>query len=211
MMSRRLLLAGIVLALVVAPRSITAQGRAGGVELGFDAGVEFSNVEDIDIDDGPAIESGDELRFGVPIQRFRVGYHASDLISIEPSVGLDYFRVEDPTDDTDDADASATDLEIGLALLIHFRSDPDNPVAYAIARGTYNMLDINEPGGDEDDDSLTQVGAGVGVGVKLPVADRLDVRLEGMFERRFENEDDVIPNSNNYQLNVGFSWYTGTR
>jgi opacity protein-like surface antigen len=212
-MARAFLLTMVAVALLLAPRTSFAQGRAGGVELGFDAGFEFSNVEDIDVGDGPEQESGDAVNIGIPIQRFRVGYHASELISIEPSIGLDYSKVEDPRDDTDERDLSSTELVFGLGILIHLRADPDNPVAYALARGTYNLLNV-EIGGDEDtpgegDETLTQLGAAAGIGVKLPVADRLDVRLEGVYERRFENEDDVLPNSNNYQLNIGFSWYTG--
>lgn len=210
----RILASIVTLALLVAPRAVSAQGRAGGVELGFDAGFEFSNVEDLDVDTtgGAAIEFGDEIRIGIPIQRFRVGYHASDNISLEPSIGLDYLKVEDPTDDSDDADLSQTLLNLGMAILMHFRADPDNPVAYGLLRGTYNLLDVNTGDGDANGDgSASQFGLAAGIGVKLPIADRLDVRLEGAFERRFENEDDLLASSNNYQLNVGFSWYTGER
>jgi hypothetical protein len=192
---------------------LQAQGRSGSVELGFDAGVEFSNVEDLDVDGGE-VEFGDRTRVGIPIQRFRVGYHASDLISVEPSIGLNYDKVEDPRNDSDEGDVSRTDLQLGLAALIHFRRDPDNPVAYGVLRGTYNLTDLNAGGdeldnGDSGNDSVSQFGAAAGIGVKLPVADRLDVRLEGAYERRFEHESDLLPASNNYQLNVGFSWYTG--
>ena len=212
-MSRSLLtIFAFALALLVAPGSLAAQGRSGAVELGFDGGVEFSNVEDLDVDGdgGERVEFGDEIRVGVPIQRFRVGYHASDKISLEPSISLDYLKVEDPTDDGGDADLSVTNLSLGMAILIHFLADPDNPVAYGLLRGTYNVADVNT-GGDENEESASQAGIGVGVGVKLPVADRLDVRLEGAYERRFENQDDLLPSSNNYQVNVGFSWYTGRR
>ena len=221
-MSRTLFLL-VILALLALPLRAAAQGRAGSVELGFDGGFEFSNVEDLELDDDGDeidVEFGDRFDIGVPIQRFRVGYHASDLISIEPSIGLDYFKIEDPTDDGDDADVSQTNLNLALALLVHFRGDPDIPVAYGLLRGTYNLTDVNLGDDDDDDDlppglggedSASQLGLGVGVGVKLPVADRLDVRLEGSYERRFENEDDFLPSSNNYILNVGFSWYTGSR
>lgn len=211
-MSRFLFLM-LALAALAVPGELTAQGRAGAVELGFDAGVEFSNVEDLDIDgDGTAEEFGDELNLGIPIQRFRVGYHASNKISVEPSIGLDYLKIEDPTDDSDDADLSRTEVQIGLAVLIHFLSDPDNPVAYGILRGTYNLFDENVGDTDDDEeDSVTQAGVAAGIGVKLPAADKLDVRLEGTYERRFENDDDLLPSSNNYQVNVGFSWYTGSR
>lgn len=202
----------LAVAVLAAPVPLAAQGRPGGVELGFDGGFEFSNVEDLVLDDATRIESGDQFRIGIPIQRFRVGYHASDLISIEPSIGLDYLKIEDPQDDSDAADLSRTDLQLGLGILIHFRRDPDNPVAYGIARGSYNLVDENRGAvPDEQEESASQFGAGAGVGVKLPAADRLDVRLEGMYERRFEKEDDRLPASNNYILNVGFSWYTGER
>jgi opacity protein-like surface antigen len=99
-----------------------------------------------------------------------------------------------------------------MGVLVHFRRDPDNPVAYGIVRGTYNLTDVNQGEDDEvENDSASQFGVGAGLGVKLPVADRLDVRLEGTYERRFEHESDLLPSSNNYQLNAGFSWYTGQR
>jgi opacity protein-like surface antigen len=208
-----LLLASFAFVLAaLAPDTLPAQGRAGGVELGFDGGVEFRNNEDLEVEDEDPVEFGDETRVGLPIQRFRVGYHASDVISIEPSIGLDYLKVEDPTDDADDDDVSATDLDFGLAILIHFRADPDNPVAYALLRPAYHMTDLNV-GDDEDDNegSQSQFGLAGGIGVKLPIADRLDVRLEGAYERRFEKDEDLLPSSNNYQINVGFSWYTSSR
>ncbi|MBA2564425.1 MAG: porin family protein [Gemmatimonadetes bacterium] len=212
----RLMLTMLALAFLASPSALTAQGRAGGVELGFDGGVEFSNVEDLDQDagdPGTSIEFGDRTSIGIPIQRFRVGYHASEVISIEPSIGLDYEKIEDPTDGSDDADLSATNLDLGLGILIHLRRDPDNPVAYGLLRASYLLTDINL--GDDaaagTDDSFAQFGAAAGIGVKLPIADRLDVRLEGSYERRFENADDGLPSSNNYQLKTGFSWYTGDR
>jgi hypothetical protein len=207
------LLACFALLLAFAPRSLAAQGRAGGVELGFDGGVEFRNNEDLEVEDEEPQEFGDETHVGIPIQRFRVGYHASDLISIEPSIGLDYLKVEDPTDDSDDDDLSATTLDFALALLIHFRADPDNPVAYGIIRPAYHLTDLNvgEDEDDEDEESRSQFGLAGGVGVKLPIADRLDVRMEGTYERRFEKDEDLLPSSNNYQLMVGFSWYTSRR
>ena len=200
----------ITLAALAGPRVLDAQGRAGGVELGFDAGLEFSNVEDLELDGEDGVEFGDQVNVGIPIQRFRVGYHASDHVSVEPSIGLDFTKIEDPTDDEDEDDRSVTTLDLGLAVLIHFLADPDNPVAYGIARGTYHLLDVNL-GDDGDGDSASQFGAAAGIGIKLPAADRLDVRLEGTYERRFEHEDDFLPASNNYQARVGFSWYTGPR
>ncbi|MFN2431814.1 MAG: outer membrane beta-barrel protein, partial [Gemmatimonadota bacterium] len=141
-MTCRLLLVAAI-ALLVAPASLAAQGRGGAVELGFDGGVEFSNVEDLEFedDDGDPVsfEFGDRTNLGLPIQRFRVGYHASDYLSIEPSVGLDYLKIEDPTDDSDDDDVSRTNLDLALALLLHFRADPDNPVVYGLLRGSYDM------------------------------------------------------------------------
>jgi opacity protein-like surface antigen len=211
-MRHLLALALVAAALTALPRALAAQGRPGSVELGFDAGFEFSNVENLDVGgDNGEIEFGDEFHVGIPIQRFRVGYHASDNISLEPSVGLDYDKVEDPTDGSDQNDVSVTNLTFGMALLIHFRADPDNPVVYGIARGTYNLTDVNTGDDEDDDDSATQFGLGGGLGIKLPVADRLDVRLEGTYERRFENVDDLLPSSNNYQANLGLSWYTGSR
>ena len=209
-----LLLTCFALALAaLAPDPLPAQGRAGGVELGFDGGVEFRNNEDLEVEDEDPVEFGDETRVGLPIQRFRVGYHASDLISIEPSIGLDYLKAEDPTDDSDDEDLSATTLDFALAVLIHFRADPDNPVAYGIIRPAYHLTDFNvgEDDEDEEEESQSQFGLAGGIGVKLPIADRLDVRLEGTYERRFEKDEDFLPSSNNYQLGVGFSWYTSSR
>lgn len=212
---RRILWTAIALAVPTLPRELPAQGRPGAVELGFDAQFEFSNPEDLDVGDGqPDIEFGDRVNLGIPLQRFRVGYHASDKISLEPSIGLDYDKVEDPDDDSDAGDRSVTEVQLGMAVLIHFLADPDSPVAYAIGRGTYNLRDVNigdddDDGGDEDE-ARSQFGAALGVGVKLPAAEKLDVRLEGTYERRFEHEDDGLPSSNNYQVRVGFSWYTGT-
>ena len=48
----------------LAPDPLPAQGRAGGVELGFDGGVEFRNNEDLEVEDEDPVEFGDETRVG---------------------------------------------------------------------------------------------------------------------------------------------------
>lgn len=210
-MNHRLTLPALLLlsAVALAPRALHAQGRAGSVELGIDGGAEFSNVNELDREEGQDdVEFGDRTRFSLPLARFRVGYHVSDHVAIEPSVRVDYDKIEDPRDDSDEADITQKDFLVALSTLFHFNGDPYKTVPYGIIRGSFNVTDIDVGDADLENDTRNQFGVGGGIGLKLPATDRLDVRLEATYEYRFQHKSDLAPASNNYQFAAGFSFYT---
>jgi hypothetical protein len=208
-MNRLTSLALLLSAVALAPRTLHAQGRTGTVELGIDGGFEFSNVNELDREEGQDdVEFGDRTRVSLPLARFRVGYHVSDRIAIEPSVRVDYDKVEDPRDDHDEGDITQKEFFLALSTLIHFGTSPYKTVPYGIIRGSFNVSDFDVGDADIENDTVTQFGVGGGIGLKLPATDRLDVRLEGTYEYRFQHKSDLAPASNNYQFAAGFSWYT---
>jgi hypothetical protein len=199
----------LALALAAAPRVLHAQGRTGTVELGIDGGFEFSNVNELDREEGQDdVEFGDRTRVSLPLARFRVGYHVSDRIAIEPAVRVDYDKIEDPRDGHDEGDITQKEFGLAVSTLIHFGTDPYKTVPYGIVRGSFNVSDFDIGDANIENDTVTQFGAGGGIGLKLPATDRLDVRLEATYEYRFQHKSDLAPASNNYQFAAGFSWYT---
>jgi len=147
----------------------TAAAQQGVVELGVDAGIEYDIVDDAD-----TFETDDLLSATLPGQRFRVGFFVSDRVAVEPGVALTYM---------DMGDDSFTDFTLDGALVYHFTEDPDRTRAFLHGGGAMNVVDFD---GDASD---TQFAAFAGVGAKIPVANRLAIRLEGNGLRAFESDD----------------------
>jgi hypothetical protein len=123
-------------------------------------------------------------------------------------VRVDYDKIEDPRDDSDEADIKQQEVFVALSALYHFIPDPYKTVPYVLIRGSYNVSDIDIGDTDIENDTRDQFGIGGGIGLKLPATDRLDVRLEATYEYRFQHKSDLTPASNNYQFAAGFSFYT---
>jgi hypothetical protein len=175
-MPRFPLVVGVVLSAALLPDLAHAQvSRAPSVELGIDAGVAYDTDRKVTV-------------VGLPAQRFRVGFFANPHLSIEPIVSLNYAG---------DGDDSFTQFTGDLGVLAHFTADPEAPQAYVRP-----FIGVSALG--DGSDSISQLRFGGGLGVKMPVADRLAFRLEGVFARSVENDD--FPASNAIGLNVGLSF-----
>lgn len=155
------------------------------LELGLDAAFVVSLT-----DDANGMETDNITVIGVPFQRLRVGFFISDRFEIEPILQFNFVNVGD-----------SDLLQLGLFVdgAYHFTSDPARPRAYLTASGGLDLLSA-------DDESDTQWVFGGGVGVKLPVADQLAVRLEGGVRRAFESDDRL--GATNLAALVGLSFFT---
>ena len=162
---------------------LVAQSRP--VEIGFDTGLVLSITSDKD-----GWEYWNTTEIAVPLQSIRVGFFVSDRVSIEPSVSFSY---------TDFGDESLTTLGLGAGVLYHFTDDATQPRFYIGGGAALGMIDVV-------DETETQFAVGVGLGVKLPIANRMAVRLEGQYNRRFES--DLLPGANVIGITVGFSFFT---
>src|SRR5687767_8499317 len=80
-----------------APAGLSAQ--ANPVELGIDAALAGT------IDD-PRVST-----IGIPVQQFRVGFHSSPTLSIEPTLAINYINIEGFGD--------LSTISLGVGLLFH--------------------------------------------------------------------------------------------
>lgn len=107
----------------------------------------------------------------IPSASFRINIPASPMIGIEPAIGLAYFS---------EGGEKLTTFEAMLGLLINFQTDPERAMIYVRPFGLFDFFDV-------DDESETQFGLGGGLGVRIPVDDRLGFRLEGNYSHLFES------------------------
>jgi len=166
------------------PSQLDAQ--SGSVEIGFDTGLSLTMPSDTDFLDYDNVTS-----INVPQQSIRVGFFVSDQLSVEPAVGFSWL---------DAGGESLTQLALAGRVLYHFSPDPTRPRFYLGGGAGFTLIDVA-------DDQETQFGVGGGLGVKLPIADRMAIRLEGSFSRYFET--DQLPATSVIGVVVGFSFFTG--
>ena len=180
----------LLAAAVLGAAPLAAQpARTVPIELGVDAAISTDDVTDA-------------TEISIPLQRLRAGFFLSPRISLEPT--LAYNRAS-----ADDGSANAFDGALGL--LAHVVGSPTGHIRTSslfvrpFAGLSRLSFDIDDPDGGTNE-SVTQANAGVGLGVKLPVGDRLAWRLEGIYTRRFESDE--FPSSNAFALTLGLSFHT---
>lgn len=147
--------------LACAPLALYAQATP--VELGIDAALAVT------IDD-PRVTT-----LGIPVQQFRVGFHTSPTLSVEPTLAINYINIEGFGD--------VSTLSLGLGLLFH--TSPNRARGRAYFRPFGGFVKVSD-GGD------TSPNIGIGVGYTAPFADRrLATRLEGLLNHTFVDGDDT--------------------
>jgi hypothetical protein len=171
--------ATILFALIAAalPPALAAQSK--GVELGLDGGFSYK------------VNSPTSLELALPFQRFRVGFTAGRMVSIEPSAVFDYVKDE----------GFSSDWRFGpeLGVLLHFDSQTNRARGYF--RPFAGMTFLHSGG-----ESANQFYLGGGVGVKLPLSvSRLAARLEGGLQHGFEGD---LPSATSIYALVGLSFFT---
>lgn len=171
----RWILSSLALA-VAAAAPVMGQGQR-PVELGLDAGF------------GYKVNSPTVFTAAVPVQSFRAGFFTSDRLSIEPRLSWNLLAV--------DGESTLASISGELGALIHFNANHDRPRGYIRPLVALNVI----TGGGE---TGTQVSAGGAIGVKLPVQDRLAVRLEGGFRHGFSSSD--FAEASTVFAQIGFSF-----
>jgi hypothetical protein len=166
-----------------------AAQRAAGlpVELGVDAAV----VTD---------DASDATTVVVPLQRLRVGVFVSPRLSLEPTLAYERTGADG---------ASASGFDGTLGLVAHLSGQPTGRARTTslFVRPFVGLARLSFGSEDEElDASATQARVGAGLGLKLPVADRLAWRLEGVYARAFESDE--FPSANRFGVNVGLSFHT---
>jgi hypothetical protein len=156
--------------------SLAAQSKA--VELGLDGAL--------------SVYSGGGAQLGIPFQRFRVGFIASERVEIEPAIALNWLKPSEGN--------SVATINGGLGVLVHLAADAEKARPYLRPFVGFNLL----TGGGE---SLSQFEAGAGLGVKAPITSvaKFAFRLEAGYVHGFEGDFGA---SDRFQLLFGLSLFT---
>jgi hypothetical protein len=186
--------AGIV-AIGATASAPAAHAQAAGprpIELGIDAALRYRSADDANL-----------TSFDVPIPSVRVGFFLSDQLSLEPfgRIGWQRVSIEDPFPGQDDSD-SFTTYDLGVGALFHF--SPDRTRSQPYVRPFLGLSGFS--GGGGDDDSASQLSFGAGIGLKMPVADRLGWRIEANYTRL--GEDEPFEAGNVFGIQFGLSFFT---
>ena len=181
-------LAGVALVAPVAraQNAVAVNQTANTIEIGADAGLTFGLGDQSSVD------------FAFPAQKARLGFFLNNdsRVSIEPSLGLTYSKVEKVP--------GRTDYEAEVGALYHFRparliTDVANRAAVSYVRPFVGFTG-SATGGDTKDDN--EFYAGAGLGVKIPYRTNIAVRAEANIGYGFDNEAARIG------LNLGLSFFT---
>jgi opacity protein-like surface antigen len=188
-------LAKLCLAVVVigtVPASAVAQRQ---IELGIDGAVswtKFDAASDVDTDWQTSAQ--------IPVSNFRIGFLSADRRwSVEPNFSFSRFSF---------GESNLTNTQVDVGLLYHFavatRQEPGKPQPYLRPFLGFEHGSISGPA--DDDNSDTRMRFGVGLGVKLPMVDRLATRLEARYTHT--SEGDAIGAANSFGLGFGLSFFT---
>lgn len=133
----------------------------------------------------------------IPARAFRIGFFFTDRVSLEPKFGLTTISGGGDT---------FTSYLAELGLLYHFyrartRADPypyPSPLAAFYVRPFLGLV-----GASDGDDSDANGRLGLGLGMKVPIANRLASRFEANFAHMFGDFS-----SNEIGLLAGLSFFT---
>lgn len=168
-----------LLALVATSAGAQTTQSANPVELGIDA-VIASTVG----------SSPNVTQVSIPDAEFRVGFFVSNDLSIEPRVGVSSIS---------GGGSTFTSYNGELGLLYHFVSG-ERPGTGVYVRPFAGFAGTSGGGND------TQAHIGVGLGTKIPFADRLATRLELNYGHAFSTGNGT--GGNLIGASVGLSFFT---
>jgi len=168
-----------LLALAATSAGAQTTQSANPVELGIDA-VIASTVG----------SSPNYTQVSIPDAVFRVGFFVSNDLSIEPRVGISSIS---------GGGSTFTSYNGELGLLYHFIPG-ERPGAGVYVRPFAGFTGTSGGGND------TQARIGVGLGTKIPFADRLATRLELNYGHAFSTDNNT--GGNEIGASIGLSFFT---
>jgi hypothetical protein len=162
--------------LLLAPVVLVGQGQS--FELGVDGGLSWQQNDRT------------TTRISIPIESLRFGLFVFNRVSIEPSLALTFIDGQN----TD----PITSVSFWLSGLLHITGDRSKLQPFVRPTGGWNHY-------SNGSDNFSQFKAGSYVGMKIPVAEHLSLRLESGYLRGFESDD--LPPSDEISLNFGISLF----
>ena len=181
--------------LVTATLPISAGAQTRPIELGIDGAVTWTR--------SGLLPEGDRTwrtSVDMPAANFRIGFLTADRRwSVEPNFAFHRFSA---------GEADISQLQVDLGLLYHFAiataRDPGKPQPYLRPFLGFERTSFEAEGDADASDSRARFG--VGLGVKLPMIDRLSARLEGRYIHT--SEADAISAADGFALGFGLSFFT---
>lgn len=164
--------------LLAAPARSDAQSVENTKEFGIDAGVQFG------------LSGGSYTSLNLPAQRLRIGFFRTPNISIEPYGSLNYNKPN--------GGSSVTTVALGTGLLYHFSTNRAASQVYA--RPFAELTYVNAAKSD------TQFGLGGGLGIKIPLRERISTRFEAALGYGFAS--DFKDAGATLNLTAGLSFFT---
>lgn len=182
-------------ALALATGASVAGAQIRPIELGIDGAVNWTKSGLL-----PDGERTWRTSVDIPAANFRIGFLTADRRwSVEPNFAFSRFSA---------GDADISQLQLDLGLLYHFAvataRDPGKPQPYLRPFLGFEHTSFSTEG--EADASDSRARFGVGLGVKLPMVDRLAARLEGRYIHT--SEADALSASDGFALGFGISFFT---
>jgi hypothetical protein len=150
------------------------------IELGIDASASFG------------LDSPSTTTIAIPVSDLRAGFYFSNMLSLEPSVSLTSISSEGD---------HLTTYTVGLGALIHLQHGRQVGTGLYV-RPFAGLSGVSLSGTG----STNQAQLGVGLGYKLPLANRLATRFEVNYMHGFETDD--VDSSNDIGLRLGLSFFT---
>jgi len=182
-MTKKLVVLGAVLLAAAAPAAQAQRSSRGSnpIELGVDGGILFG------------LDNPKTTVVALPVQDFRIGFLVTDRLAFEPRFSLNSISGSG-------ARLTTYAFEIGLVY---------SPAGDRVGNGLYGrpfmgISGFSASGGGGPSSSDNSGYAGLGVGLKLPFADRrLATRLEANYAHGFSNGG-----TNRIGLLFGLSFFT---
>ena len=155
-----------LLLVALAPTTVWAQ-----IEFGIDGGIEITSTADTD---------DNVTEIAIPADGLRIGIWRSDrrIVELRPSVsrGSSGGRAQ-------------TELGLGAGLRFLLRGmDWEAAVPFVRVGGGLDYFKRSDADA-RTSDSATQFSAGAGVGVEVPIAEPVGLRLEGFYVHGFPNDN----------------------
>jgi hypothetical protein len=186
-------LVATVLTLLPTARLVAQQGA---IELGIDSEMSYHILRG---------SGNDVFQMSLPLassdlprahNAFRVGFFASDRVSIEPSVSLGYYNPENK--------GYRWNLGLATVLQYHLVADPARLRPY-VGLGANVSVFYENPGAGTGVTS-SQFGVSGEFGLKIPLQDRLGLRLAGGVGQFFRSKTFV--NQTSVFGTLGVSYFT---
>jgi hypothetical protein len=167
---RRTLGALLVLASVAAIGASPLAAQKGMVELGADMAMSYDTDAEAFVTTLPA---GGLVGMAYAPVGFRVAFYVSPQVAIEPAINLVFA-----------ADGNDTSFNLGSALMLQYMFSPDATRARPYVAGGPTVLVL-----DTGYDTSSQFGLAGEFGAKIPLAERIGLRVGAGVQHGFENDD----------------------